>query len=960
MDIKGKKNLDLKELKGYWALVTGASAGIGQEFCKQLAQAGVNVVLVARRENLLQSLAEQLQKDHQIRCLTIPVNLGDDKVAGKIKGILNENNIKIRLLVNNAGVNFYGKFSEMPRELTRQMVQVNAVAISSLCFELLEDLRSHPTSALINISSQAALNPIPGSALYAATKAFVHSLSLSLYEELKDSSVLVQTLIPGTTESESTKKSNALFKNIKEWGNPRELVQKSLNHLATGEPIVTSAKGVYIQKLFVNLMPIEIVLQKVASMFVQVLSPLLNWRDWLFTALIEIILLFVSFIAASTTHHVWGLGLFADVLVFYMTFIVSTLITLKIIRTIFPPQDGTFTLDEHPQTFYIWRLMGFLSMTNLSLNFQNNLLPSAMRKFLTRMLGAKIGKGNISITGMMIDPYAITIEDDAHIGTNVLLIPNRLTMDTLIRKHISIGRGAVIGPRCIINLGVTVGEGALVEAMSVLDENTTISPYEIWGGIPARKIGERSRLDSSAPATFFSWRDIVISPMVELMLLGISGYGSWFLGLYLNFGFFGGCILFYVLLAGLTLITLQLMRWAWPFREGQYSFKKDPWICYRWNLQSFLCEMNFFIYFHDGLLSSQLRQFFMRMLGAKLKNGGSSSKTGICQDPSLVELDRGSIFSQDSLILGHALNNDNHLLLSPVKVGPNVVIGARSVIMPGVSLGQGSRVEPLSLVTTGTIIHPREIWSGIPARKVGEIQRPNADQLSNRNLKTGSGDIINIVTAKIGVFTLATLGTIWLSPLWWGDGFCFLILFHMLDVLITLVFLAFLRRVFAFKPGTYQQKDHPNVIRRWRLYEYFCNTNLGLYYFSGLLPIQMRIIFLRLMGARVHMTDILSVGLVLAPHMVKLGRNFRIGLDALIIPCQQTDDSLLVGTVELEEQVRIGYGAVILPNVTIGEGAVVESMSLVMPGTSIPPFETWGGIPAQKRGMFINSSSISN
>lgn len=676
---------------------------------------------------------------------------------------------------------------------------------------------------------------------------------------------------------------------------------------------------------------------------------MLNWRDLFFSVPIEMTLLFLSFLSANAVSQVWHPGMFAEVLVFYAALMACTIITLKIIRVLFPPLDGHFTPSEHPHVLYIWRLINFLSMTNLFLLYQCSLLPTPLRKFFSRLLGAKIGKGLISIGGLIVDPYAITIEEDVLIGHEALLLPHRFTAEGLDRARITVCRGAVIGARSILMYGVTVGEGAMVKAMSLVSEKTTILPYEIWGGIPARKMGELPRPAEKVPRAFAGWRDMIISPMVETVLLGAAGYAAWKLAHYLHFGFFGGAMLFYVLVVALTLIALQLLRWVFPFKEGRYSFKEHPWVCYRWSLHGFLCIMNLFLHFQNGLISPPLRRFFSQLLGAKIKSGqGLLSMSGLFQDPYMLQVGRGSVICHDALILGHAITQ-NELILSRVDVGDNVVIDARSLIMPGVTLGAGARVAPLSLVTTGTKIPPGETWFGVPARKIAEGQG-----ISRSGFKTDIGDIVITAGTKLGIFGAAVLGTIWSFPFWRGDGFAGLMIFHVLDVSVALLVLAILRRVFDFKTGTYIQQDHPDVIRRWRLYDFICITNLKFYYFNGLLPPHLRKVFHRLLGLRTSLNDLFSIGgLLLESHMITIGRNAVIGLDALVTSIQVTDNSLLLGQVTIGDRVLIGHRAVILPGVTIGESSIVEAMSLVMPGTIIPPFEIWSGIPARKVGNVV-------
>ena len=173
--------MKLAECRGDWALVTGASSGIGRAFAVQLAAVGVNLALVARREPLLRALAEEIEQRHAVRALAMPIDLGKPDAATAIKARLASNGIKIRLLVNNAAFGHWGRFENGTQTAYQDMIQVNVSAMVALCQAFLPDLSGFSSSAIINVSSPAAFQPVPYMAVYAASKAFVSSFSQALY-----------------------------------------------------------------------------------------------------------------------------------------------------------------------------------------------------------------------------------------------------------------------------------------------------------------------------------------------------------------------------------------------------------------------------------------------------------------------------------------------------------------------------------------------------------------------------------------------------------------------------------------------------------------------------------------------------------------------------------------------------------------------------------------------------------
>lgn len=261
--------MDAKILtKGTWALVTGASAGLGQEFCRQLAARGVNVVMIARRVEPLQHLARQLAEDYHIETLVISQDLAQPTVAALLRSQLIQRDIKIRLLINNAAHGYWGHLEQESSAFYEQMICLNASSLVSLCREFLPDLILFPSSAIVNVSSQSAYQPLPYMAVYAATKAFVHHFSLALYEEWKHHKGLrVHTLVPGPMDTEHGRRTG-LVKVRQQLQTPQAVVRVCLERLQEDAPIIANhSRTLLLQRLFSSIASPKFVVAKVGKMF---------------------------------------------------------------------------------------------------------------------------------------------------------------------------------------------------------------------------------------------------------------------------------------------------------------------------------------------------------------------------------------------------------------------------------------------------------------------------------------------------------------------------------------------------------------------------------------------------------------------------------------------------------------------------------------------------------------------
>jgi len=183
------------------ALVTGASAGIGKSFAKQLANQGFNLILVARRKELLDKLAESLQREYGIMVEVLAADLSKPNDVAKVEKKISETQT-LDVLVNNAGFGGSGKFSEAPIEKEMEMKAVHVDAPIHFCRAAVKLMVKRGRGTIINLSSLASFFPIPGAVMYSATKAFLKEFSASLAMELFGTGVKVQALCPGFTQTE--------------------------------------------------------------------------------------------------------------------------------------------------------------------------------------------------------------------------------------------------------------------------------------------------------------------------------------------------------------------------------------------------------------------------------------------------------------------------------------------------------------------------------------------------------------------------------------------------------------------------------------------------------------------------------------------------------------------------------------------------------------------------------------
>jgi len=184
---------------GRTALVTGASSGIGEELARCFARGGFDLVLVARSAEKLRALADELKAEHGAGVHVQPADLSRAGAVTALAAVLRRRQLQVDVLVNNAGVLEQGGFCEMASQRHQELIDLNVSALTALLAQFVPEMRERGWGRVLNVASIAAFQPVPSLATYAATKAFVLSLTESLSEELKGSGVSVTALCPGIT-----------------------------------------------------------------------------------------------------------------------------------------------------------------------------------------------------------------------------------------------------------------------------------------------------------------------------------------------------------------------------------------------------------------------------------------------------------------------------------------------------------------------------------------------------------------------------------------------------------------------------------------------------------------------------------------------------------------------------------------------------------------------------------------
>ncbi|MCU1465200.1 MAG: hypothetical protein JWM72_1128 [Actinomycetia bacterium] len=218
------------------ALITGASVGIGEQFARQLAERGHDLVLVARDAARLEALAKEIEGESGARAEVLPADLTD---AGQLASV-EARVATVDVLVNNAGFGTFGSFHTLDVDTETREINLNIVALVRLTHAAASAMAERGRGGILNVSSLASFQPGPSNATYSATKAFVTSFTEAVHEELKGTGVSVSALCPGFTHTEFQERANAPAGDVPGfmWQEAPEVARAGLDGLAKNRAVV--------------------------------------------------------------------------------------------------------------------------------------------------------------------------------------------------------------------------------------------------------------------------------------------------------------------------------------------------------------------------------------------------------------------------------------------------------------------------------------------------------------------------------------------------------------------------------------------------------------------------------------------------------------------------------------------------------------------------------------------------
>jgi len=253
--------------QGKWALVTGASAGIGWELASQLAASGANLVLTARRTERLEQLAAELRERHKIQTEVFPVDLAQPQAPEDLFRFTEQKRLPIEVLINNAGFGAYGDFYKTDQQRLLDMVQVNVATVVHLTHLFLPAMVERRSGYVMIVASTAAFQPVPFISTYAATKGFDLLFAEGLAEELRPHGVRVCALCPGSTTTEFFQVAGQPSQLAGAQESSEKVARVGLQALAAGKSRVISGARNWLAVESQRLAPRSLVTRVAARMF---------------------------------------------------------------------------------------------------------------------------------------------------------------------------------------------------------------------------------------------------------------------------------------------------------------------------------------------------------------------------------------------------------------------------------------------------------------------------------------------------------------------------------------------------------------------------------------------------------------------------------------------------------------------------------------------------------------------
>ncbi len=226
-----------------YTLITGASSGIGLELAKIFAANGHNLILVARNEKALTQLKGEVEEQYKIKAIVITIDLAQPSAASKLYKKTKEQNLKVDVLINNAGFGLAGYFYETDLQTELDMITVNVTSLIHLTKLFLNDMKENGNGKILNVASTAAFMPGPKLSVYYATKAMVFSFTRAIAYEVKKHGIQISVLCPGPTatgfSARAKNHQSRVFKNG--WGivmSAHKVAQIGYRQMMKGKPVI--------------------------------------------------------------------------------------------------------------------------------------------------------------------------------------------------------------------------------------------------------------------------------------------------------------------------------------------------------------------------------------------------------------------------------------------------------------------------------------------------------------------------------------------------------------------------------------------------------------------------------------------------------------------------------------------------------------------------------------------------
>lgn len=244
---------------GTRAVITGASWGIGESFAEALAARGVDLLLVARTETRLLTIAADVQARYGVRAEIVTLDLAEPDGPRRLFEAASGLDFEPTMLVNSAGLGMLGPFADLPLDKAREIVHLNVAALTELTYRFIQGMLVRGDGAIVNVASASAFQPVPNYGLYAASKAYVVSFGAALWAECRESGVRVVTVCPGPVDAGSPSERRAIGR-LERLRLPlprrvtrEEVVEVALEAVERNEPIVIP--GAPVARLALTLLP---------------------------------------------------------------------------------------------------------------------------------------------------------------------------------------------------------------------------------------------------------------------------------------------------------------------------------------------------------------------------------------------------------------------------------------------------------------------------------------------------------------------------------------------------------------------------------------------------------------------------------------------------------------------------------------------------------------------------------